>query len=229
MKATVKQLVPPLLWTALSNARARAKGLRASAGADPSHQSLEDYWDPKMAEMLDHWGEDNVWIDVQLLFANARGRVLDIACGTGKVMELLAANPAIEVHGFDISDMLIDKAAERGIARERLRVCDATKMDYANDAFDFGYSIGSLEHFTGDGLIACLQECKRVVRGTSFHQIPVSADGKDHGWIRTFQSYYNNSVEWWLERYASVFPDVRAVDSTWRDTISKGKWFVCHR
>ena len=229
MKSIAKQLVPPLLWSALSSARARAQALRSPGAANPGEQSLDDYWDPKMAEMLDHWGEDNVWIDVQLLFANTSGRVLDIACGTGKVMELLAANRAIEVHGFDISDMLIDKAAARGIARERLRVCDATKMSYADDAFDFGYSIGSLEHFTEDGLIACLNECRRVVRGTSYHQIPVSADGRDHGWIRTFQSYYNNSADWWLERFGSVFPGVRAIDSTWRDTISTGKWFVCTR
>ena len=229
MKAIIKQLVPPLLWTTLADARARARAFRSSAGADPRRQSLDDYWDPKMAEMLDHWGEGNVWVDVQLLFADRAGRVLDIACGTGKVMQLLAANPSIEVHGFDISDMLIDKAVARGITRERLRVCDATKMAYAADSYDFAYSIGSLEHFTDDGFIACLNECKRVVRGTSFHQIPVSLDGRDHGWIRTFQSYNNNSVEWWLERFGSVFPGVRAIDSTWRDTISMGKWFVCHR
>jgi SAM-dependent methyltransferase len=198
-------------------------GPHHSAGA----QSLDDYWDPKVAAGLATWGDDNVWIEIQLLLAGRCGKVLDIGCGTGKTMQILSRYRDLEVYGFDISDMLIDKAVARGLPRERLSVQDATRTGYRDGEFDFGYSIGSLEHFTEDGILAFLRECKRVVRGLAFHQIPVSADGRDHGWIRTFQSYHNNSVPWWMERFGEVYARVEPIDSVWKDANSKGKWFVC--
>jgi ubiquinone/menaquinone biosynthesis C-methylase UbiE len=226
VKKVVKSLVPPVLWSALAAGKRRMTGSFASA-PHPGAQSLEDYWDPKVAAILETWGEDNVWIEIQLLLAGRSGKVLDIACGTGKTMQILGRYPALELHGFDISDMLIEKAVARGLLNERLRVQDATRTGYLNGEFDFGYSIGSLEHFTEDGIPAFLRECKRVVRGLAFHQIPVSADGRDQGWIRSFQSYHNNSVAWWMKRFGQVYTQVEAIDSVWKDDNSKGKWFVC--
>jgi SAM-dependent methyltransferase len=197
------------------------------ANAAPDRQDLEVYWDPKMAELLETWGIGNAWNEIQLLLVNARGSVLDIACGTGKVMSLLAAYPSLEVHGFDISDFLLQKAIDRGIPRERLKVADATATDYPNDAFEYGYSIGSLEHFTEQGILDFVAETHRIIRKTSFHQIPVSRNGKNHGWVKSLQSYHNNSVEWWLERYRSAYSTVYVFDSAWSDKISVGKWFVC--
>lgn len=226
MKRFVRSLTPPVVWSALAAGKRRLTRTTAAA-PDPHAQSLEDYWDPKVAAILETWGDDNVWVEIQLLLAAHSGKVLDIACGTGKTMQILGRYPQLEVHGFDISDMLIRKAVERGIARERLKVLDATRTDYRDGEFAFGYSIGSLEHFTEQGIVDFLRECRRVVSDIAFHQIPVSADGRNHGWIRTFQSYHNNSVDWWMERYRQVYPRVEALDSVWKDANSKGKWFVC--
>jgi ubiquinone/menaquinone biosynthesis C-methylase UbiE len=158
---------------------------------------------------------------------NCRGKVLDIACGTGKVMSLLAPLTRIEVHGCDISDMLLAKAVERGIAPERLNVTDATAMTYPDASFDYAYSIGSLEHFTEDGIMKFLRESVRVVDGPTFHMVPTSRSQTDEGWLRTFQSFHNNRIEWWVERCAAVYPQVRVLDSAWQDRISVGKWLLC--
>jgi len=202
---------------------------RPIGGMAPEHQDLDVYWDPKMAALLETWGIGNAWNEIQLLLVNARGSVLDIACGTGKVMTLLAPYPDLEVHGFDISDFLIGKAIARGIPRERLRIADATKTDYPDDAFDYGYSIGSLEHFTEDGIVAFVAETHRIIRRASFHQIPTARNGKNTGWIKTLQSYHNNSVDWWLERFHSAYATVHVFDSAWNDKLSVGKWFACVR
>ena len=228
MKRFVQSLTPPLLWSAFAAGKRRLTHSARSA-PDPQAQSLQDYWDPQMAAILETWGDDSVWIEIQLLLAARSGKVLDIACGTGKTMQLLGRYPALEVHGFDISDLLIGKAIARGIPKERLKIQDATRVDYRNDEFEFGYSIGSLEHFTEEGILGFLRECRRVVRGLAFHMIPVSVDGRDQGWIRTSQSFHNNSVSWWMERFRQSYPDVEAIDSVWKDSISKGKWFVCGR
>ena len=210
----------------------RFKGRLASPAQPPAQglsQDLDVYWDPRMAEALEHWGEGTAWSEIRLLMVNCRGKALDIACGTGKTISLLSDLPDLEIHGCDISDMLIGKAIERGIARERLTVTDATAMSYPDASFDWGYSIGSMEHFTEDGIARLLSECFRVVRGATFHMVPVSRTGKDEGWIKPNQSYYNNSAHWWVQKCRSVYPKVIALDSVWSDKLSAGKWLVCQK
>jgi ubiquinone/menaquinone biosynthesis C-methylase UbiE len=153
--------------------------------------------------------------------------VLDIACGTGKVMTILDQS-TLELHGCDISDMLIAKAIERGIAPDRLKICDATKMPYADGFFDYSYSIGSLEHFTDEGIEQFIAETARVTRVASFHMMPTSRSGRDEGWMKTLQSFHNSSVSWWVRRFERKFSRVRVLDSNWNDTLSVGRWFLCY-
>jgi hypothetical protein len=57
--------------------------------------------------------------------------------------------------------------------------------------------------------------------------VPVSKSGKDEGWIKTIQSYHNNSTEWWFEKFRASYNTVIVLDSRWQDKISNGKWFIC--
>ena len=123
--------------------------------------------------------------------------------------------------------MLIEKAADRGLPRSCLTVCDATQLPYHDNEFSYAYSIGSIEHFTEDGIERFLRECRRTVSRVSFHQHPVSRNGQNEGWITTSQSYHNNSVAWWLNIYSRVYSNVSVLDSVWEDELSFGKWFVC--
>jgi SAM-dependent methyltransferase len=229
LKTLVTQLCPPALLPAVRATYRALGGARGptAVGAHPHSQDLDVYWDPEMERILETWGEGNVWDEIQLLLAGRRGRVLDIACGTGKTMQILGAQPGLELYGCDISDRLLDRAAARGISRERLHIGDATNLPYRDDHFDYAYSIGSLEHFTEDGIQKFIAECYRVTRYVSFHQHPVSRSGNNEGWIKTMQSYFNNATDWWLPHYRAVYPDVRVLPSRWEDTRSVGKWFVC--
>lgn len=202
------------------------KRILSQPSASVTEQDLSVYWNEEMAMMLETWGESNVWKELPLLMVNCPGKVLDIACGTGKTMGILASLP-LDVHGCDISDMLIAKAVERGIAEDHLTICDATDMPYADNSFDYAYSIGSLEHFTESGIVRLLAECRRTVRHKVFHMVPVSRSGLDEGWLKTQQSFHNNSVAWWMDKFSSAYTEVRVLDSTWEDQISVGKWFVC--
>lgn len=193
----------------------------------PDHQDLDVYWDPRFTQVLETWGEGNVWNEIQFFMVNCKGKILDVACGTGKTIQLLSRFPDIEIHGCDISDFLIQKAIDRGIQPDRLKVCDATKMSYQDNSFDYAYSIGSLEHFTEDGIIQVVAECYRITRANSLHMIPVSRSGRDEGWIKTLQSFHNNSVDWWLNKFYSPYEVVHVIDSKWQDDISIGKWFIC--
>lgn len=222
-KDVIKGVVPPFILTAYRRAK-RSPPARVFQG---DGQDLKLYWDPHFADVLETWGEGNAWVELPLIFAALNGKVVDIACGTGRTMEILGANKNLEVHGCDISDLLIGRAKARGISENHLVVCDATRMPYVDGAFKYGYSIGSLEHFTEDGIWQFLSECRRVVSHATFHQHPTSRSGKNEGWITTTQSYHNNSVDWWLKFYRSVYESVTVHDSVWQDEISLGRWFVC--
>lgn len=222
LKKILKTVLPSGAITKLKQIR----GADLISNSAEGGQDLDVYWDAQMAEILETWGEKNVWKEVQLLMVNCRGRVLDIACGTGKTMEIISRF-SLDIHGCDISDLLIGKAIERGIPKSHLTICDATNMPYEDNSFDYAYSIGSLEHFTETGIVDFVKDCHRVTSKTSYHMIPVSRSGKNEGWIKTYQSFHNNSVEWWVEKYKSAYENVQVIDSTWEDNISVGKWFVC--
>ena len=59
--------------------------------------------------------------------------------------------------------------------------------------------------------------------------VPVARSGRDEGWMKTIQSFHNNSVEWWLEKFRARFSAVKVIDSRWNDKISLGKWFICRK
>lgn len=192
-------------------------------------QTLDMYFTEEFANILETWAEDNAWQEIQLLLTNCKGKVLDIACGTGIAMNKLSKYNKLDLFGFDISDLLIQKAIGRGINKEKLQVCDATKTNYKDNEFNYSYSIGSLEHFTEEGIDGFLSEAARYTKNGSFHMIPISNNNQNMGWIKTIQTYYNNTEEWWLQKFKKHFNEVYVVNSSWKDEISDGKWFLCYK
>lgn len=194
-------------------------------------QDLDIYWDDEFVQMLDSWGVDNAWLEIQLLLANCTGKVLDIACGSAPVMEICRDFQNIQLYGCDISDKLIERAHElRGIPRERLLITDATKMDYRDDEFNYSYSIGSLEHFTEEGIAKVVSESYRVTKYGSFHMLPTNERGENEGWISPLQSYHNNSIDWWVNHFNKKYETVIVVKSKWHDKgRSYGHWFLCYK
>lgn len=227
MNRIAKLFCPPIFFSIEYRLRRALSRSKVGVPHVEGTQDLDLYWDPKMADLLETWGEGNAWNDIQLLMAHRSGKVLDIACGTGKVMEILGRYPSLELHGCDISDMLLARATKRGIDADRLHMTDATKMSYADKSFDFAYSIGSLEHFTEEGIVKFLAENLRISKGPTFHMIPVARDGVDHGWITPYQSYFNNSERWWTNKCLQIYPAVTFVESSWSDNISRGRWMIC--
>jgi ubiquinone/menaquinone biosynthesis C-methylase UbiE len=105
-------------------------------------------------------------------------------------------------------------------------------MSYPDNAFDYSYSIGSLEHFTEKGIEKFIAEAARVTKKHSMHMIPTSKSGKNDGWMTTsttIQTFYNNSDKWWLEKFSKSFKEVYILNSIWNDGISYGRWFVCKK
>jgi ubiquinone/menaquinone biosynthesis C-methylase UbiE len=231
MKKLIKELLPPILWRLFGGIQKTIiTNKKINPVIDkPKEQDLDLYWDSDYANILDEWGKDNVWNEIQLIMAARQGKVLDIACGTGKTIQLLQKFQNLEIHGFDISDLLIQKAIEKKIPAERLKVTDATATSYSDNEFDYSYSIGSLEHFTLEGIDKFIGESFRYTKKASFHMIPISRSGKNEGWMKTVQSFFNNSEEWWYDKFRNHYQNFFSIASKWEDGISYGRWFVCFK
>ena len=219
-----RKLLPPAVLSYVNRVWPNNSTQPVSGASDVD---LDVYWDPQMAQLLDTWGEGTVWNELESFLGNSTGRILDIACGTGVMMQRLSKISGAELHGCDISDALLSKAVERGIEEARLTQCDATVMPYDKGYFEHAYSIGSLEHFPMSGIESLMGQTARIVTGSVMHMVPVSRSGRDEGWIKRYQTYYNNSIEWWIERCRTQYAAVSVLDSRWEDDISVGKWFVC--
>ena len=91
-------------------------------------------------------------------------RVLDVGCGTGYLLRLLAARcpQTTELTGIDAAPSMIE-AAERAADDRRLRftVGAAERLPYPDDAFDLVVSTTSFDHWADQQ--AGLRECARVL------------------------------------------------------------------
>lgn len=229
LKHYLKLFIPPIVLKVLNNKKKsiEKQSVAVNRILDSTKQDLDLYWDLEYAKTLEEWGKDNTWNEIQMILCTCNGKVLDIACGTGITIKLLERFECLELHGFDISDVLIQKGIDKGILPGRLKVMDATKTDYLDNQFDYSYSIGSLEHFTTEGIEDFIRESARVTRIASFHMIPVSKSDTNEGWMKTVQSFHNNSVDWWYPKFVRHFRKVHMIPSKWEDHISYGKWFIC--
>ena len=98
----------------------------------------------------------------------AKRSILDVACGTGRLLERLARVGAVSLAGADLA------AGVLGVARKRLRdqhveadlqVADAeTVLPWATDSFDVVTMTGALHHFLHPE--ATLGEIRRVLRSS---------------------------------------------------------------
>ena len=87
-------------------------------------------------------------------------RVLDIGCGTGTFLRLVADRGG-HAHGIDASEELLELARARVPAAE-LRVGDMQFLPYADDSFDL--VTGFTSFFYADDMVEAIREAGRVAR-----------------------------------------------------------------
>lgn len=87
-------------------------------------------------------------------------KVLDVACGLGRLLEA-SQEYGSELHGFDISDVAVEKA-KKILPQAHIQVANAEEMPYADNTFDRITCLGSLERMID--LEKVLKEIKRVAK-----------------------------------------------------------------
>jgi ArsR family transcriptional regulator len=150
----------PLL-AADRRAAARVAAERARAASDAFRRQRAE-WDETSALGLPAEGIGQALLDA---LPAGRTRLLDIGCGTGGLLELLAPRVA-EAIGVDASrDMLAlarTRLAERGIANASVRQADMYRLPFADAAFD-AVTLQMVLHYAEDPP-AALAEAARVLK-----------------------------------------------------------------
>jgi len=105
------------------------------------------------------------------MLAPAQGeRLLEIGCGTGKVLADLAsaAGQSGRIYGIDISDAMLGRARAR-VGRAGQRACaaltraDARRLPFDAGAFDAVFMSFALETLDSDGRQSVLAEIRRAI------------------------------------------------------------------
>jgi SAM-dependent methyltransferase len=126
-----------------------------------------DYWDGD--RRINYGGYRYMagrWIKVAQAMADHYGikpgdKILDVGCGKGFLLyDFTLAVPGVEVYGIDVSQYAIDNSKEE--IRDRLQVCSATELPFADGEFDFVFSINTLHNLHCYDLDKALREMQRV-------------------------------------------------------------------
>ena len=125
------------------------------------------------AERYDHDTETcdqqdfaNFELVIPYLIQHSGESVLEVATGTGIILELLL-KAGKDAYGLDFSNGLLRVAGEKGgISRERLLCGDAEKLPFSDKGFDSACVFRSLHHMENPRIV--LQEMIRCARKNVF-------------------------------------------------------------
>jgi len=89
---------------------------------------------------------------------NPNPRILDVGCGTGANLKMLAAYGRAE--GVDISEQAVEFCRQRGL--DSVKLGAAEELPYEDDSFELVTALDVVEHLDDD--VAGLREMRRVLR-----------------------------------------------------------------
>ena len=166
-----------------------------------------DYWDGDRKFGFGGYRYDGRWRVVAEQMAahyglTEKSRVLDIGCGKGFLLyEFTQVVPGITVTGIDISEYAIEHAKEE--VRPFLQVADAAGLPFADDSFDFVYSINTLHNLYCQDLDKALREMERV-GGEDKYLVVESYRSEEEKvnlmyWVLTGECFFApQEWEWWF-------------------------------
>ena len=103
-------------------------------------------------------------LDVGLTHVKSGSRVLDLACGTGRISERLIATNRLQVVGMDISFAMLELARKKLGCQISLLAGEAERFPFADGSFDWVVSVRLFGHLPPPVRAAALAEVSRVVR-----------------------------------------------------------------
>jgi ubiquinone/menaquinone biosynthesis C-methylase UbiE len=89
--------------------------------------------------------------------------VLDIACGNGRLLSMLAQKARIKAYGIDVSEEMI-LAAQHNIKDAEFKVCSADNISFVDGMFDLVTVCCAFHHFSEPDVF--MREAYRILKGS---------------------------------------------------------------
>jgi len=102
-------------------------------------------------------------------------KVLDIGCGTGRLMEFFARDFE-SVDGIDISDVMVERGRERlkDLKNVRFTVGDGVSYPFPDNSFDLVFSYIVFQHMPSEEVVQKnFEEVRRVLKPTGIAKIQI--------------------------------------------------------
>jgi SAM-dependent methyltransferase len=97
---------------------------------------------------------------IQICLADQKDKFLDVGCGNGRVLAMLARKGYRAIYGIDISDVFVEASRKQGFGH--IKRYDGVSIPFENNYFDTVGSFNVLEHVGNPQRF--LQEQIRVLR-----------------------------------------------------------------
>ena len=131
--------------------------------------------------------------------------VLDVGCAKGFFLyDLKLAFPGINITGVDISDYAVENSIPE--IKPYLQVCNATKLPFEDDCFDFVISINTIHNLNLQDCATALQEIERVTKSNSFITVDAYRNDEEKARMQAWNltALTMMSVDEWKEFFREV-------------------------
>ena len=113
------------------------------------------YWTEVVKKFKNYWN------------LNSYSSLLDVGCGKGFMLyDFKKLLPGLKIKGVDISDYAVDNGMDA--IRNDLSVCNAKKLPYVDNSFDYTISINTVHNLELEECEMAIQEIERVSKISSF-------------------------------------------------------------
>ena len=168
-----------------------------------------EYWDGDRRTGYGGMKYDGRWRKVADLMVAHYGlkpgdKVLDVGCGKGFLLhDLTEAVPGLEVTGLDISRYALDRAMPE--VKDRLVEGHASRLPFADESFDFVFSINTLHVLPCFELDAALREMMRVGKKHRYLCVESWRNESEKAnllyWQLTCRAFFApDEWEWWFKQ-----------------------------
>lgn len=136
--------------------------------------------------------------------------VVEVGCGAGRDGLVLAA-AGLTYTGVDLSPVGVRLCREAGLDAQ---VASATALPFPAGAFDAGWTMSTLMHLDGDGMVQALSELQRVVRPGGLLEVGLWGRDQDGEWTDPHGRYFRHRPDAEVTRLLSRIGEVEAFETS---------------